>query len=549
MSLIHETATALEDYLRSAVVFDDQLNLEADEAVPGHLPDPRSLVADDETAVRAPSSPVRVPALVTSFADIGVVCAVHDPRLEGEEKLADRFVELAAQADVSIVDWTIDSSDGLLAIDLLEKLAVREDELQIVVIYTAQDVREITRSIEDHLRDFERVQNAPDFEELPMWQCASTLTFVLPKTVAEEEVPEEIIKRLSGRLVGILRTITLRNAARIRAAVPRVLDLLGPDLDAGIISHAIVTESEDARMLATGIAFDEITADALADGHHDLFSPASLAACAEELFSRPRTDDAADSDWLPSLFSADDLSPRLGPSGNDAEHPDELWKVLGRQGEDSSGKKLLDGRPLGALTSRFVPRGRDADRQLLALSVTSSGWPRRRKRGVPMELGAGVILRVSRGDVRDCHEPADGMLLVCMTAECDAVRLEGATAFTFAQVVEWGDNTHRNRTAFGYAVELGPSDEERHLMVNLRFKDLRSITFAADPERRVVVLQSDGEIVGEFLDPTCGQTHGARFSVEGRLKSDVANRIRAELSQQAARIGTNQYRPDRKHRS
>jgi hypothetical protein len=533
-TLTDHTRDALRSYLRTAIAFDDRFSMDEPDVI-GEVSEPTGRIDDDSIGLpSAADAPLVVEHLVRGFAQLGVVCAVHNPVASGNEKerLSSWYVDLARDADITVVDWKIaDHDDGALALDLIERLTEDAAELQIVVVYTGHAA---DADVSEKLDSCDALRRTGS--EL-VWTASATVVFLLGKAdVDAEHLPAKVLDLLAVHLSGILRVVGLRAAASLRAKLPAVLNLFTRDLDAGLLSHGIMTDVEDTRVFANAIVADEIIEVAMSPGANaDLFTAEALSGFAYEAFEGPSRPTALPGDPAEAkrggpaelrTLKSDTLVEILGiHPGQCQDFAERVQKTLFSSPADQPKwnwmKKVAEGR----LTSAFVNGGKGVDRQLAALAYTADGWPRPPV-GTSFTLGPGTVIAVHA-------EGKDEELLVCISPECDCVRLYVDTSFWFVTAV----------SALEGALDRGPEFEGGRLAPDTKFQNLRQVRFKPDLNDHVVRLA--GPTPATLMDPMA--VGGVEVTVKhvSRLKPAHTRKLRSDLAQNGARIGLVDYEPSR----
>lgn len=527
-TLTDHTRDALRSYLRTAIAFDDRFSMDEPDVI-GEVIEPALLIDDDSIGPpSAPDAPLVVEHLVRGFAQLGVVCAVHNPVASGNENegLSSWYVDLARRADITVVDWKIaDRDDGALALDLIERLTEDAADLQIVVVYTGHAA---DAGVSDKLDSCGAVaRTGPEH----VWTSPSTVVFLLGKAdVDAEDLPAKVLDLLAVHLSGILRVVGLRAAADLRAKLPAVLNLFSGDLDAGLLSHGIMTDVEDTRVFANAIVADEIIEVAMPPGANaDLFTAEALSGFAYEAFEGPNRPTAlpgnpAELGTLESTTLIEVL--RIHPDQSDHFRQMMQTTLFASRGNEPGWNwmtKVAEGR----LTSAFVNDGKGVDRQLAALAYTADGWPRPRV-DTPITLGPGTVIAVRATD------QDEETLLVCITPECDCVRLFEDTSFWFVPVVS---------AAKGAALDRGPGFASGRLAPDTSFQNLRQVRFKPDPNDHVVRLA--GPTAATLIDVIAGGGIDVTVTHVSRLKPAHTRKHRGDLAQNGARTGLVEHAPSR----
>ena len=96
-------------------------------------------------------------ALINSFAEYGIICAVMAPR-ENDRSAANTITSAAKCADMVIFDWKFYDDDGEKAFEFLTKLLEGDEagRLRLITIYTGEnDLRRIGETLQQKLVEHE----------------------------------------------------------------------------------------------------------------------------------------------------------------------------------------------------------------------------------------------------------------------------------------------------------------------------------------------------------------------------------------------------------
>ncbi len=155
----------LRDYLRSAVIIDDQWPEtavgeagvdEADESMLVDDSNPDDIGMED---VAEPAVDVSPPRPVDNLEDARLLAELQRSLLQAgliacgfryTHQARDTAIDLARRADIVVLDWHLADDDGADALAILEKL--RGNELRFICIFTGHGrIPEVRHALEDYL--------------------------------------------------------------------------------------------------------------------------------------------------------------------------------------------------------------------------------------------------------------------------------------------------------------------------------------------------------------------------------------------------------------
>ena len=448
-----------------------------------------------------------VPALVTSFAERGLICAVLAPPSKGRSRSIESAI---GRADLVVLDWQIHGDDGHLALDLLATL-LRADEakrVRLVAIYTGEpDTVEIGRKIQKALAE---EGSCFSFDEeagrLSYGHCRIALyrkeqplrgrQDTGGPVVAEAEVADTLIADFAQVTQGLLPSIALAALTAVRESTHRVLDSFSADLDPAFLAHrAALPTPSDSLAHVVHLLESELSAileDATADESGSVLSPEALRAWLDWRFTGDRRVRVREGKEISVQEAAELLQVGLGDSKQLGEKD---FKYLAASfGIEHSGAEDAERRLAWMFNFRSVP---------VAPAPT-------------LQLGATLRL---------VGDEEDTALYVCIRAKCDCVRLTGDTVFPLARLdPAWKKGT----------VQLIVESEENSYTTQTVCSDPSDwllATFSPDPHRGRVVAQEDeeGRLFFSCLD-------GRRFEWIGELRQEYAQRVVQHWSSELSRV-------------
>lgn len=514
-------------FLLTAVVVDDELSVAGDPRVHGNLTPPGPGVSagrEPRTATQqaSPPRPLRVDPITWSFARQGMVCGVVSPH---EEK-ADHEVlaKAVARADIVILDWRLNPTSGANALPLLKRILTEDQphRLRLIAFYTGEpDHERIREKIVECLNGLD----GPDRAVVAGDGSGNFIDFracrivvygkpgsaaVEPSTVVNEEaLADRLIADFAAIVKGLLPSLVLTALAAVRENVHRLLECFGNDLDPAFLVHRAClpqpAESEQhiVEQIASelhGIMDDAIMGDAVSQR-----SPAGIEAIDH---------------WLKARFQDRGIvlaSRQEGAQGKSMSH-DDILALLTLGIATASGPLKKDGKEYDLLSHGFsggADESRELDRRLAAAmslrQVPPATW---------RQLSMGTVIVQAGSD--------EAATLLCVTPQCDSVRLTETTRFVFLRLTDAKSNTPQ------IVVPTG-DDQHRRMTTSLNPSQWRSVDFIPDSDRQCVLAHRNGTDQ-PFIFKEVG---GREYVWVGELKPEYAQSIAQAIAERMYRIPLN----------
>jgi hypothetical protein len=288
----------VDEFLQTVVIVDDRALPDPDRQEKAEEPDegpPDLSGGTGITELQTPSDDGSVadelPAreVIGAFAARGLVCAILHP----DDAVDVKLVKAAARADLLVVDWVIHDSHGTRALELIADV-LRQDEqdgnhrLRVIAVYTGQsDLGSVADALEGSLANayqgstLDRVDGALSMTKGPVRLTVFAKEHVKAPVpggsssrVKFEELPERLASEFMSLTQGLVSGVALGALSALRKDTHRILDNLGPDLDAGYLGHRVAQMRPiDAELHLTDLVaaeFRSILADAEVGGKADL---------------------------------------------------------------------------------------------------------------------------------------------------------------------------------------------------------------------------------------------------------------------------------------
>ncbi len=470
---------AVDRFLQSVLVVDDHATLEADDAV-GAVVDPSEFAPiedhdDSEAPTERPEQPLDAKTLTDEFAKAGLVCGLMKP--DRDEPSAKTVVAVARRADIVLLDWRLDDR-GERATEIVRQLA-ECDGLRLIAIYTsAGELDDIAKTVADRLNGIDESgtrQYKHEDESFRVTGDGLTIEVYAKegsqgsgaegeRLIAPQDIPNRLIDDFVRMTRGIVPTAAIATIGALRIETPKILGLLGTDLDFGYLGHRVLLpdpdESGDHLIDLIGSELRTVIED------NEVVRKAVGYEVIERFVEQ----------MAPGYLPADALKMALKIGVTKEEARQEIEKMPGVNGANpplAGGKKSRT----ACFMNGDADAAREADRRFaIKLSIRTPS-------GVPPRLGLGTIVKNEDGDY-----------LICLQPECDSVRLDEPRLFPFlplrhaeeyrGQDLLVGDAT----SAVGFAIKGSPyelrmlsfSPDSIKRSVTARRTDNRGFVFAAD---------------------------------------------------------------------
>ncbi len=544
-AILERYRLAASRFLQSAVVIDDRAALvpEDDEVVPDVIADPRPRptevdkeeekaqaqlgAEDEERAVKqgeTEENRLDARVLLDEFASLGMVCGVLRP---GTDADATKRLALAAGArtDMVILDWHLDDS-GARALRMLDELSQPESKrLRLVCIYTGDGSGQVTAAI----AALDRNEEIGEF----CYQRGNTRVIVLYKRGAERtgappervvnvsDLPDRLLSEFASLCAGLVSAAAMSALGAIREAMPEILGVLVPELDAGYVGQRLSQERPDD-------AIDHLAELVASEVQSVIEDDEAFATIAGELTVKSWLENEDDCQRLPvELDAVLEMNRRGGHKNVRTEIGESYPKFSQRKKRptelvvNDSDKALL------------------ADARLAERMTTRHRYPNAKR----MRLELGTI--VESGE--------DDKWWLCVLPLCDSVRLEKRTRVPFLRYEEIllndetsdrsnpdrsnPDRSNPDRSKPGrHNIDLAMvrSGSVRLFHLLLEPSEIRHFEFEPDQVEKSIFLTTDHG-TPRFID-----TDDRSWNFVCRLKTTYAQRIAHDLGAKFSRVGLNE---------
>lgn len=255
------------DFLQTAVIIDDRLNLKSQTkpvshaVVPRRSRNPQRKKTEKNPGIKG--APLNANNLIKSFAVHGIICGVLDFNEYKKDSIA--FSKTAQCADIVIIDWEMEEEKtGENALKLISNLLNNDlllpQRFRLISIYTGtKDLSSISDTIKNHIQETHSIDLNVQDNGLHLRYCSITITvFAKDKhgipdhfkafAVNEKKLPDKLISCFSQSVNGLLPNTALIALTALRNNSHKLLGQFSSRLDAAYLSHKIMSNpTEDAE--------------------------------------------------------------------------------------------------------------------------------------------------------------------------------------------------------------------------------------------------------------------------------------------------------------
>ena len=515
---------AARSFVRTVVFVDDEVyatDQMLSESMPSgevKSPESRKHAGKPDSAAQTPApvegqenarleSPFGLREMADAFANMGIVCALHQPKTNHPIDQNSATFKICDSADICVLDWDMGGDNGAKTIALLAEMADKRNRsevppLQLVAIYTKRD--NLFTVADNILQGVEKKNPAVKFVAEPIEQGASTacIDYLMFKTlrvitlgkpgtrkttlpdkreVCEADLPKRLILEFARMSSGILQSSVISQMAVVRNRAHELLGRFSADLDSAFMTHWLLSQRAGAE------ASEHLTPVILSE--------------------------------MESILEDSCIAQKV----------DSVVKSVITEKESNAGKPTCpnDGckNDTGPDKESKLPRLKDA-------CALHSDCPHAEHDRFAILLANRTFYDASRiltqGTIVK-HEltKAEGTrseYLICLQPLCDTVRLKNSTSFLFHVL----DASKRKGSV---VVQDGDT------LIRLYFKpdvaSVRTVSFQPDSQVQCIrAIQTTGEC--NFTFSTCNSD---KFTWKGQLKKDHALRIVNQFASQLARVG------------
>lgn len=518
----------VERFLQTVVVLDDGATMGPPPSV-GELVEPdddMSLMEEDEGEGSADSeamgrrrNPLDAQALISGFAEHGLVCAVLAP--SSDAGASDPTVRTSKRADIVILDWEL-GDEGEKTQEIIRQLIKQDQDaggrLRMIVVYTQnKDLEDVRDQVSGTLKGIPLTPaDRPDKVLALTAQHTRILfirkgkTFSLAGQVNEVDLPGRVITEFVEFGKGILANVAFAGIAAIREETHRVLARFHSGLDAPFLTHRVLLKNpRDSEGYSVDLLNSEIAAILQHKGIGSRYTGRDAIHLALSEWKRQgkRFQLMTKNDSLENLkeLTIDDLMKLVdsGPSGlAEIDHVGVNERRLHERTYLLLEESLQEGKAAHYEFARTSARVREP-------STVASEYQAR------LDLGSIVKL----GD----------KYLVCIQPSCDALRLSGQTQFIFASL-----SNETRQGSFDVVIrDLGGIDIS--LKLNHKASKIRTFSFDPDETTKTVSTSIDNG-VRKFTS-----TSGEAFIWICDLRTSFAQRFVHRIASDLSRIGLDEF--------
>lgn len=514
-------------FLQTVVVLDDGATMEQAPSV-GEVvePDPSApiLAEDAEVPAEAPAAyggsrnPLDANALISGFAEHGLVCAVLAP--SSGTDVSDPTIRTSRRADIVILDWEL-GDEGEKTLEITRRLIEQDQDaggrLRMIAVYTATtNLEDVQTKVSDELPHVSPVlDKRPDNILVSAAQHTRILFIRKGKTsslagqVSETDLPGRIIAEFVEMGKGILANVAFAGIAAIREETHQVFARLHSELDAPFLTHRVLLENpRDAEGYAVDLLSSEIVALLRHKGIGSKYAGREAIRLAvterESRGTQFQLMTKKDSQENPRDLTVDELMELVdsGPSG--------LTEIT------NVGVKTRQlHERLYLLFARTLEKGKEWHYEFARISARSRD---------PQTVESDYRATLDFGSV----VTSKGSYFVCIQPSCDALRLSKETQFIFAACSE-------GQESFDVVVK-NPEGNDVCLKLNPKACEIRTVSFAPSEGSGTVLTSMDDKRVRKFTS-----TSKEEFTWICDLRIVFAQRFVHRIASDLSRIGLDEF--------
>ncbi|MGY4532932.1 hypothetical protein ACVW0Y_002062 [Pseudomonas sp. TE3786] len=377
---------------------------------------------------------INIRVIANAFSKHGLTCGSYLPdEHTSKQEIIDTTFLAARYADISIIDWQLETGDSTAAVQIIKNLLEHDviigGRLRLILVYTGEP--DLDTAAQQLLKGIDGLAKLDGSSKRLLVSEHARIRFINkpnarksyiddPDIVPWEKLPEVAIDEFVSLSRGLLQAFALESIAAIRDDTHRMLAQFGSSLDGAFAGQrATASNPEDAGRLMTDIILSEFSIT---------FSKAGVA---EKILGK--TGSAA---WLDEQSKLQDIDATLkftDPPQTSKKINQPIRHQLIRNGLQKC--KATDEVKLKIFNSFFAcnTTASKAHKEFSVLSTLArhGGPGAKRKIHVEPMLSLGVII-----------QPVDESLDVvwlCLQPKCDSVRLDQRSSprgFLFVEMVK-----------------------------------------------------------------------------------------------------------------
>jgi len=515
-----------EDFLSTAVIFDDQANFGDYSLIKPKIvtsPPTRKRSAGKKTEQASKEPPTKMDGdsveqshdlnakkVIDSFAKKGILCSVIKPEEHEIEGLHETVTPLCKNVDLIIFDWELSRISDKTSLPLVKdtiKLFNNScpQQLRLIAIYTgATDIDKVFNQVKEELKIDCQVEDI-DGNRCQIGACR-LLVFAKKAAKTAEGVTKISFEELANFLVeeytkmtnGLLSNVVMKSFSVIKQNTHQILKKFS-GIDFPFLTHrTCLPNPEEAEEHSATLISEEILS----------------------LLEEYNVGQVSDFKALKYYFDHQPESKKysLKPFNNvnkllTKEQVLGLWEQGILERPDFLNKKEFEkGKIFKSLTDIYAD---DANGEILDLKYAALTTLRSKYSNSLPYLTLGIIVK----ELSDQEK-----YWICLQPRCDSVRLSGDTSFPFLPVSDKGKI---------HCVIPDGSDSFVRKKISLKFSDCKKISFSANPLTKIIQATAVG---AEFLFQDI-RDNKFRFICE--LKPEYAQRLSNSFAANISRVATN----------
>lgn len=219
-------------------------------------------IESTKSKAKVKNHPFDYQALAEAFAKDGIACCgLLAKSFNVEER--DIITASSHKADITILDWDMQSDSGQFAIEIIKSIIVSDinsgGRLRLLSIYTGEHVTAVITKLNNELKKTYRsvIKNDDSIFIEDNYALEQWCIVVISKDVYEKDLPNVLIKKFTNLTAGLLSNAALSCISEIREKTHGILTKYNNKLDTAYVSHILnLIKPKESRAYAYENAHD-----------------------------------------------------------------------------------------------------------------------------------------------------------------------------------------------------------------------------------------------------------------------------------------------------
>ncbi|RPH29363.1 hypothetical protein EHN07_06640 [Buttiauxella warmboldiae] len=219
-------------------------------------------VESTKSKAKIKNHPFDYQALAEAFAKDGIACCgLLAKSFNVEER--DIITASSRKADITILDWDMQSDSGQFAIEIIKSIIVSDinsgGRLRLLSIYTGEHVTAVITKLNNELKKTycSVIKNDDSIFIEDNYALEQWCIVVISKDVFEKDLPDVLIRKFTNLTAGLLSNAALSCISEIREKTHGILTKYNNKLDTAYVSHILnLMNSRESRPYAYENAHD-----------------------------------------------------------------------------------------------------------------------------------------------------------------------------------------------------------------------------------------------------------------------------------------------------